>query len=385
MLTLIKNYLKNRDSYKHWNRVGIFPHHGFCIMLSSLRSKDSCGIGEYLDLIPLITFMGKTGMDTLQLLPLTDSAEDQSPYNAISSVALNPTFLSLWDLPGIEEQSTLKAALSKLQQKLKNLSYQKIRTEKQLFLWDYFLLFFSDIAKTREYQTFVETNPWLYEYSLYLILRKKNGHLSWQMWPEAERNAEKELFNLTISHKQEMDFHFLLQYLCFSQMKKVRSFAEDCYVRILGDLPILLSSDSADSWFYQEMFSFNQTAGAPPDMYNSQGQSWGFPLLLWDKAKELGWWKKRLHAASLIYHMYRIDHVVGFFRIWGVHAGEKAKEGSFVSDNRYIWPFDGKERLQMLLEESLLLPIAEDLGTIPPETYAVLKELGTGYESDALA
>lgn len=380
MTSYLQAFLQKTISYPHWKRIGIYPHHGITIMLSSLYSEKSAGIGEYLDLCPLLSWMKQIGMDTLQLLPLTDSAEDPSPYNAVSSSALNPTFLSLWDLPSLQKSAKLGAKLSDLQQLPigKKIDYSSVRNQKMEFLWEYFQLFFEEISHTEEYRKFMEENSWVYEYSLYLTLRKKFHPDPWIKWPAPFKKPTKQLFPLFKQEEVTIDFYLLLQYLCYQQMEKVKQFAEEQDVFLMGDLPILVSPDSADSWFHQELFTFQYRAGAPPDMYNSQGQNWGFPILLWkEKYAEIQhWWEERLKRASKLYHLYRIDHVVGFFRIWGIGNGALPSEGSFFSENRYLWPFDGKERLTMLLDASLMLPVAEDLGTIPPETYETLKELG---------
>lgn len=380
MLTYLENFLAKTPAASHWQQIGTYHHHGICIMLSSLHSKKSAGIGEYLDLLPLIDFISKVNMDIIQLLPLNDSAEDPSPYNAVSAFALNPVFLSLWALPHLEKFPQLEEKISLLQKgkRLKNIRYQKTRKKKLAFLREYFTLIFPYIKKEKGYRDFINSHRWVYEYGLYLALREKYNLEPWLNWPEYKNPSESDFFQLVKEYDEEISFAACMQYLCYQQMTKVKSYAEDKKVFLMGDIPILLSADSVDCWFNQEIFYFDKRAGAPPDMYNAQGQSWGFPLFCWDQAKKNNylWWQKRLDCAAFFYHIYRIDHVVGFFRIWGIPKGKCPKEGDFFSSNRYLWPFHGKERLKMLLNKTLMLPIAEDLGTIPKELYAILKNLG---------
>jgi 4-alpha-glucanotransferase len=146
----------------------------------------------------------------------------------------------------------------------------------------------------------------------------------------------------------------------------------------MGDIPILISPDSADVWLNPQFFNLNLRAGAPPDMYNEEGQNWGFPLYNWEAMQNdnYSWWRARLRHASDYYHLYRIDHIVGFFRIWAVPEGEKATKGTFIPLDQNNWLPHGKAVMEMMLESSSMLPIGEDLGTVPPEVRTCLRELG---------
>jgi 4-alpha-glucanotransferase len=161
-------------------------------------------------------------------------------------------------------------------------------------------------------------------------------------------------------------------------MEKVRAFATSLSFFLMGDLPILLSPDSADVWKERSFFRLDLSAGAPPDLYNTFGQKWGFPLLNWDVVRKdhFSWWKRRLSVIEKCYHMYRIDHVVGFFRIWAIPEGKEPTDGYFIPTDASLWFKQGQEILEMMIDSSPLLPIAEDLGTIPEEVYPILKNLG---------
>jgi len=345
----------------HWKPIGFYPHHGISLALSSLHTKQSCGIGEFLDLIPLIDWCKELKLDCIQLLPINDTGNDASPYNPLSSCALDPVFLSFSDL-GLSSEpfAHLKAQQRVLRHEVLSIKIELLR---KLFE-DTFLT----LSKTVAYRTFLVENPWLESYSLFKALKEQFGGKNWIDWPT----------EYSMPEQSKIDFYPFLQFHCFSQMGKVRAHATQQGVFLKGDIPILLSPDSDDVWAHRNLFHLDFDAGAPPDYYNSQGQHWGFPLFNWDAMRQthFTWWKQRLKVAEKQFHIYRIDHVVGFFRIWGIPKGKKPTEGSFFPPDHNQWFPQGKELLEMMLDATPLLPIAEDLGTIPKEVYPILKELG---------
>jgi 4-alpha-glucanotransferase len=332
---------------KQWDKIGLFPHHGICIPLFSLRSETSCGIGEFFDLIPLIQWCSQVGFDCIQLLPLNDTGDDPSPYNPISSCALDPIYLSLSALPDAGPLLSELSSFIPLNES-PQLQRKEVKEKKLEWLHRYFFKIFSSVSQTNGFKIFVETHLWLKSYAQFKTL-------------------ENPPFSI--------DFHIFLQYLCFSQLEKVRLKADAQSILLQGDLPILLSPDSVDIWSDKDLFISDVTAGAPPDYYNPSGQNWGFPIFNWDamRLNHFAWWKQRLKTIENLYHLYRIDHVVGLFRIWAIPPEKPAQEGFFIPKDPSLWKIQGEEILQMLLDNSSLLPIAEDLGTIPDEVYASLK------------
>ncbi len=340
----------------HWQKIGLYPHHGICLPLFSLRTKKSCGIGEFLDLIPLIDWCKKIQFDCIQLLPINDTGDDPSPYNPLSSCALDPIYLSLseWGISNeIQQQRMIRHEVLRF----------KINQ-----LRPFFEKHFPSLSKTAAYQTFLKENPWLESYVLFKALKEEFGGKNWIDWPTSYSRPEQ----------SKLDFYSFLQFLCFSQMQAVNAYAGKQGVFIKGDIPILLSPDSADVWTQNTLFRLDFEAGAPPDFYNPNGQKWGFPLFDWDamRKSDFFWWKQRLKVAERFFHIYRIDHVVGLFRIWGIPRGEKPTDGSFFPPDPKEWFSQGQELLEMMLASTTLLPIAEDLGTIPKEVYLILKDLG---------
>lgn len=343
----------------HWEKIGLHSHHGICVPLFSLRTKKSCGIGEFSDLILLIDWCKSLKLDCIQLLPINDTGPDSSPYNPLSSCALDPVYLSLVDL-GVDGLDELRALNER-----SHLRKQEVLTKKLELLRKHFSATFSNEGP---YQQFVQQNPWVHTYALFKALKEQFEGKNWSEWPSQYPKPDQ----------AKIDFYIFLQFHCFEQMEKIRAHATSQGVFIQGDVPILLSPDSADVWAERDLFRLDLSAGAPPDYYNPHGQGWGFPLFQWDEMRRthFSWWHRRLQVAERLFHIYRIDHVVGFFRIWAIPNGKKPTEGSFVPQDRSVWAVQGKELLEMMLKATTMLPIAEDLGTIPSEVYPVLKDLG---------
>jgi 4-alpha-glucanotransferase len=348
----------------HWERVGMRPHHGICLSLASLRTKKSCGIGDFGALLPLIDWCKEVGFDCIQLLPLNDSGDDPSPYNALSSCALDPIYLSLSDLP--EACSSLSS--------LPRTNHLETRREKKRWLRSYFSRTFASIKTQPEYLDFLAKNSWLHPYALFKACKQEHNHASWTEWPKSQQS----LATCRAKDPADLDFYCFLQYLAFQQMETVRRYADENGILLKGDIPILISPDSVDVWSHPSLFDISYGAGAPPDYYNQKGQAWGFPLYRWDQMRKthFQWWKERLRVAERFYHLYRIDHVVGFFRIWAIEPKKKASTGHFIPQDENEWGPQGRELLEMMIDSSSMLPMAEDLGTIPEITFSTLRELG---------
>ena len=161
-------------------------------------------------------------------------------------------------------------------------------------------------------------------------------------------------------------------------MREVKHLADEMGVLLKGDIPILLNQNSADVWLHRRWFDLTATAGAPPDIYTKEGQNWGFPVYNWQAiaSDHYKLWKERLKVAENFYHIYRIDHVLGFFKIFAIPANKGAKEGQFRPLDELIAMKQGRDLLSMLLQNSNMLPIGEDLGSVPPSFKQVLQELG---------
>lgn len=373
--------IQETKAAKNWALLGVKHHHGINVPLFSLHSEKSSGIGEYPDLLLLIDLCVDVGMDVIQLLPLNDLGKETSPYFSLSAFALNPLHLGLTSLPAFEKVPDFTSKLSILHSLNNSLrvNYKDVFHHKFKFLEDYFTAHFPTVSQTQEYEQFIQKHSWLESYALFKAIKEKQQWQSWESWPASLKSpSEKGLQELLVQYRERVHFHSFLQYLCFSQMAQVKKRATERGVFIKGDIPILLNRDSADVWGHRSYFLLEMQAGAPPDMYAPKGQNWGFPLYDWHalEKERFVWWKERLKVAEELYHLYRLDHVVGFSRIWSIPLGRKAVEGSFSPSEKSQWIAQGRKILEMLLEASTMLPIAEDLGIVPPEVRGLLQELG---------
>jgi 4-alpha-glucanotransferase len=341
--------IDNAPTRGQWEQIGFHHHHGIAIPLFSLHSKASCGIGEYLDLIPLIHWCRDVGMDVIQLLPLNDSGDDASPYSNLSACALNPVYISLSALPHMEEMAG--EALSELRHRCRSqrVAYHEIRKEKLALLSHYFEQFGAEEINQADYRRYVEENGWVEGYARYLEF---NGG--------------------------ETTFYSWVQYLCHIQLLAAAQEARRHAVLLMGDLPILISRISADVWSHPDLFDTRFSAGAPPDQYSSTGQNWGFPIYRWEAhfQTDFAWWRQRLAMASRYYQIFRLDHIVGFFRIWAIPPGKSGEEGLFLPSELDEQMRQGEAILNHLIASTSMLPIGEDLGIVPTEVRHLMERLG---------
>lgn len=361
---------------KQWDLIGHKTHNGINVPLFSLWSKTSCGIGEFIDLIPLIYWCKSVTFDVIQLLPLNDTGNESSPYNALSAFALNPIHLSLHRLPFVEE-GELKSFIPL--NKERRVNYNKVRELKSAFLKDYFNKHGESLMQSPYFHQFKDENPWLESYALFKTLCIAEDQVSFEHfkkeWQKPTLFGYQELLN---TFQAEVNYHIFIQYLCFNEMREVKKIAAENNIFLMGDIPIFINKDSADVWMERHLFLLNYSAGAPPDMYNEKGQKWGFPLYNWPEIEkeDYEWWKFRLKTAETLYDIYRIDHIAGFFRIWSIPHDKCAKDGFYIpsDDNKAL--LQGEKILSMMIEATSMLPIGEDLGNVPDYVRECMKKLG---------
>lgn len=264
----------------------------------------------------------------IQILPVNDTGEDSSPYSAVSAFALNPAHLRIAALPeywALPDNDALHRDLEQLRQEWEGLTrarYREVLLEKLRLLRELFDRSREQIDADDERRQWVAENPWLKPYAVYRVLRAEHGDRPWPQWEEMREPSPEAIERLWESpdHEAELTFHVWLQHRLEQQLRQAVSEAEARGVYLKGDLPILMNEDSADIWSHREIFMPELRAGAPPDMFARLGQNWNFPVYNWDKLAEqdYDWWKRRLKQADKFYHAYRIDHVLGFFRIWAI-------------------------------------------------------------------
>lgn len=366
---------------KEWQKIGIKQHHGIVIPLFSLHSNQSCGIGEFPDLLPLVPWCQSIGYDVIQLLPLNDTGPESSPYSALSAFALNPIHLGLASLPFLDEFPELQPLLIKMQtlNNTQRVNYQDVLSQKESFLKKYYQKIAPKITSQSTFHQFLTDNPWLEEYALFKALKVALHWSPWETWPPLLNDPSiPSYIELLQQYADDIHYHIFVQYLCFQQLKQVKAVANQHSVFLKGDIPILISNESADVWLHRPLFNMEVTAGAPPDVYSKEGQNWKFPIYNWEATESqiFEWWKLRLQVAGNFYNIYRIDHIVGFFRIWSIPLNGLAKDGKFIPENPGQWLPQGEKILRLMIASSEMLPIGEDLGIVPTDVRQAIFNLG---------
>lgn len=293
---------------------------GVVIPVGALRGKKSAGVGEFSDLAEFTDLAGKMGIGLIQILPVNDTGYESSPYSALSAFALHPLYLRIADLPEAKGFAPKIEALAKRFDKNARFSYRALLEAKLELLRDIYAAHERAVAARESLAAWIEENPWVKPYAVFRRLKQANQEKSWMEWSEYRNVTKKEIDALwnDPALKKEHLFWAWIQEALDGQFRKAAKAVADAGILLEGDLPILINDDSCDVWAHPEFFHVDLSAGAPPDMYSPQGQNWGFPVYNWKAlAKDkYSWWKNRLAVAEKYYKAYRIDHVLGFFRIW---------------------------------------------------------------------
>ncbi len=294
---------------------------GTAIPLFSLRSNHSFGIGDFNDLRLFIDYISSIGQDIIQLLPINNTVMNRSwtdsyPYSTNSSFALHPQYVHLQALGDCSLYEEQRLALNNLEK----IDYEASNRLKETVL----RAFYSEqnLENNSEYQAFLNANlkDWLLAYSVYSVLRDRYG-LDFSNWADLSEFSYNRALNFYRENTYEVGYYCYEQYVLDRQLREVIEYAREKSVFLKGDLPIGVSVHSADVWQHPSLFNVDMCAGAPPDFFSEEGQNWSFPTYNWEKMKVDGyaWWQKRLKRMSLYFSAYRIDHVLGFFRIWQIN------------------------------------------------------------------
>ncbi|MCQ2144811.1 MAG: 4-alpha-glucanotransferase [Bacteroidales bacterium] len=319
-----------------WSDIPGWKGAGTAIPVFALRTADDFGVGEFRDLKKLVDWAQKTGQTLIQILPVNDTTMtgdwmDSYPYNANSTFALHPQFLHLPDL-GIEEDEEFKA-LQKELNSLEKIDYVKVNQAKNRYLRKAFAANGAAVARRKAYKDFVEANKsWLIPYAAFCALRDEYKTAEFSRWGDMAVYTPAKVQVYCDANKKEIAYHCFVQYHLDAQFREVRNYAHAHGVFLKGDLPIGVSRTSADAWQNPRLFNMDSQAGAPPDAFAVDGQNWGFPTYNWEEmAKDdYAWWKGRLRKMSDYFDAFRIDHILGFFRIWEIPMPIKSGlEGHF--------------------------------------------------------
>lgn len=323
------NLLVNDEYFNH--PQGDWKGAGVALPVFSLKSNSSFGIGEFLDLVPMVDWAKKTGLKLIQLLPVNDTIAthswiDSYPYASISVFALHPIYANLKGLGDLVDKK-VQARFDKLQKKLNKLEmvdYEAVLKAKS----EFFKLKFEEdklnFLKSKEFKTFFTKNGrWLIPYAAFSYLRDLYGTPDFSRWEKYNTISQKELAKISDPKSKEFEhvaIHYYIQFHLDKQLGQATSHARKNGVVLKGDIPIGIYRHSVDAWVAPELYNMGGQSGAPPDVFSTSGQNWGFPTYNWEEMAKDGysWWKERLSKMADYFDVFRIDHILGFFRIWEI-------------------------------------------------------------------
>ena len=304
---------------------------GTVIPIFSLRSEGSFGVGDFGDLQKMIDWCAKTRQRVLQVLPINDTNmtftwQDSYPYNSISIYALHPQYTDFRQLPQLKdkERKAYYDALQKELNALPQIDYERMNNAKMAYLRELYAQEGSKMMKTEAFKQFFEQNKeWLVPYAAFCHYRDLYGTPAFTEWPDHKTFTAKEreaMSKPTTKIYKEVAFWYFVQFNLDQQMRAAHAYARKNRVILKGDIPIGISRDGVEAWVEPKYFNLNGQAGAPPDAFSANGQNWGFPTYNWDTMLEDGcqWWVRRFRKMAEYFDAYRIDHVLGFFRIWEI-------------------------------------------------------------------
>lgn len=301
---------------------------GTAIPVFSIRTEEDFGVGDFVSLKMMVDWCALTGQNILQVLPVNDTMKtltwkDSYPYSANSSFALHPMFLRL-DKVGILKNTDRMHYFENLRRELNALpeiDYERVNNAKQEYLRELFAESGQETLKKPEYTEFVKANSeWLFPYAAWCVLRDAYRSSNPENWGEFAVYDDEKVKALYKANKDKFDYYYFLQYHLDRQLGETRDYAHSKGVVLKGDVPIGVGRDSADAWQKARLFNMDCQAGAPPDDFSVLGQNWGFPTYNWDEMARDGfqWWKNRFRKMADFFDAYRIDHILGFFRIWQI-------------------------------------------------------------------
>jgi 4-alpha-glucanotransferase len=304
---------------------------GIAIPVFSLRSKNSFGTGEFPDIKLLVDWARKTGNKLIQILPVNDTTAtgtwvDSYPYAAISAFALHPIYLNISQVAG-KKYAELVKPLKKKQKQLNELAemdYDEVLKFKTAALKELFVLMKDEFLEDADYLDFFEKNRyWLVPYAAFCYLRDRNGTSDfnqWKVYGTYNKASIEKYVSSKSKHYDEIVFNYFLQYHLHLQLKDAADYAHENGIILKGDIPIGIYRYGCDAWMEPDLYHMDMQAGAPPDDFAVHGQNWGFPTYNWEQMAKDGfeWWHQRFIQMSNYFDAFRIDHILGFFRIWSI-------------------------------------------------------------------
>jgi 4-alpha-glucanotransferase len=304
---------------------------GVAIPVFSIRTANSFGVGEFTDIPALADWAHSVGLKLIQLLPVNDTSAtgtwtDSYPYAAISAFALHPIYLNTHEVAGKKHAGLLKPFAKKQAalNKLPAVDYEAVMEQKWAMLKLLYQAMKAEWAQDADYKVYYDENKqWLAPYAAFCYLRDKNKTIDFNQWSSHTSYDAKtvdELLAPASPAYDEVAIHLFIQWHLHRQLSAAAAYAHSLGMVMKGDIPIGIYRYSCDAWVAPELYNMDQQAGAPPDDFAVKGQNWGFPTYNWERMKQDGfaWWRHRFAQMKSYFDAFRIDHILGFFRIWSI-------------------------------------------------------------------
>lgn len=380
---------------------------GVTIPLFSIWTERSWGIGEIPDLVSFADWIARAGLKLVQILPLGEiSGGETSPYSALTAFGIDPMYIALADVPDLPPSEVENAlggpsqlTILSAARKSRRVDYGAVRTLKRRALaWAFERFFERELQpgteRGRAMLEFVRIEAaWLCDYALYRALKDEHGGGPWWSWYRPLRDRDPAaLAEARARHQREILEHEYMQWIAHTQWTAMRAGLRERGVEIMGDLPFMVARDSADVWANRDEFRDDAAVGTPPDAFNAEGQDWDLPPYDWSAMRGRGfeWLRRRAKYTGSIYDRFRIDHLVGFYRMYSRRRSErldaegKLAAGAFDPAIEKEQLAHGERVLGAMIEgaaQSGARVVAEDLGTVPDFVRASLARLGIpGYK-----
>jgi 4-alpha-glucanotransferase len=317
---------------------------GIGIPLNAINSSENLGCGEFADLTALAKWCAKAGITIIQILPVYDTGLNPSPYSAISGFALNPIYIKIGDIEYGKEWNDQIAIFKESKRKCNFVEYKDTYGFKMDILNKIYDIHRYEIIRRPDLQEWMDNCEWINVYSAFKILAEINGAIVWSKWSydpvfnenyDVRRQQLREFLN---HNKDRFYFYSWIQFLLEKQLRHAAETMGQLGVNLKGDLPILIDKESCDVWFHRDLFDMNRVAGAPPDDFSKEGQNWGFPVYNLDAMEkdDYRWWKQRIAGLNKFYHAIRLDHIIGFMRLWQFPSKEPGAMTGFFSPSDFI-------------------------------------------------
>jgi len=320
----------HHDNYARFPNIS-WKGAGVAVPVFSLRSQKSWGVGEFADMYLLVDWAKSVGLKLIQLLPINDTTAthtwtDSYPYSAVSAFALHPIYLNVEQLAG-EKHAAIVTPFFKRRKELNALEavdYEGVLQIKWDIIRQLYDLQKADWLKDKSWLEYYESNKhWLAPYAAFCWLRDMNGTADFNQWSSYKKYKAADVEKLLAPTSKQFDqiaIHLFVQWHLHLQLKAAADYAHAHGIALKGDIPIGIYRYSCDAWVAPELYKMDKQAGAPPDDFAEKGQNWGFPTYNWERMKQDGfaWWRQRFEQMSLYFNAFRIDHILGFFRIWSI-------------------------------------------------------------------